>query len=152
LSQTNLTWFDNVEFRTHPWPGLNWVTTLIQVPDVRRARDLYINAFNFVSIFDLPDPEDSGNFVMTRLRYRGANFVLNKEGTDYDGKAPSTSKSPPPFVFYVYVDDADATYKQSLKAGMTSVIEPGATYWGDRRARVTCPFGYVWDIAQRVNF
>lgn len=60
-----------------------------------------------MAIFDLPDSEDAGNFIMTRLRYRGANFVLNKEGFDYEGKAPATGNAASPFVFYVYVDDVD---------------------------------------------
>ncbi|MBX9804580.1 MAG: VOC family protein [Alphaproteobacteria bacterium] len=151
MSTDNLMWFENVEARPHPWPGLIWVTSVINLPDVKKARDLYIKAFNFVSIFDFPDPQDASNFVMTRLRYRGANFVINKVGSDYEGQAPATSNTPSPFLFYVYFDDVDAIYKQAVEAGMTSVMKPDDTFWGDRRARLTCPFGYVWDIAQRVK-
>lgn len=151
MNSDNLFWFDNVEFRTHPWPGLNWVTTMLQVPNVKKARDLYVAAFNFVPIFELPNSSDMSQFDMVRLRYRGANFVIVTEGNDYEGQAPVTSKAAPPFVFYVYVDDAETSYQQAVKSGMTSLIETGETFWGDMRARVRCPFGYIWDIAHRIS-
>lgn len=144
----NQQWFDNVEFRTHAWPGLMWVTPCIQVPDVKKAQALYVEVFSFVPIFEAAGP-DSDELMMTRMRYRGANFVITKEGFDYEGKAPSTNQTSSPLLFYVYVDDVDETYKMGIKAGMKSMIEPGETYWGDRRARLKDPFGYVWDIAKR---
>lgn len=146
----NLFWFENVEFRDHPWPGLMWITPSIQVPDVQKARDLYVQTFNFVSIYEQPNPQNE--LVMTRLRYRGTNFVLMKEGPEYyEGVAPSTNKTASPFVFYVYVDDVNETYQKALMANMTSLINPSPTPWGDFRARLQCPFGYVWDIAMRVE-
>lgn len=149
-SQENPFWFDNVEVRPHPWPGLNWITPVLSFSDVRKARDLYVNVFQFVPIFDLPDPVDPENFVTTRLRYRGTNFLLTKEGLDSDAKSPAASHAPSSFNFYVYVDDVDKVYKKGLQYGMKSILEPKETFWGDLRARLTCPFGYVWDIAQRI--
>jgi PhnB protein len=49
--------------------------------------------------------------------------------------------------FYLYVDDADATYLQALKAGAASREEPQDTPYGDRRAMVADPFGNDWQIA-----
>lgn len=150
MQEKSMFWFDNVESRPHPWPGLIWVTAALNVPDVAKARDTYVEAFGFVPIFEAPNPESPDEIVMVRMRYRGANFVLTKEGFDYEGKAPVTSGSQSPFSFYVYFDDVDATYQQALNSGMTSLMEPEETYWGDKRARLRCPFGYVWDIAHRV--
>jgi uncharacterized glyoxalase superfamily protein PhnB len=48
---------------------------------------------------------------------------------------------------YVYVDDADATYRRALDAGAKSVERPLDTPYGDRRAMVRDPFGNVWQIA-----
>lgn len=146
--EKNEFWFDNVEFRSHDWPGLMWITPCIQVPDVQKAQDLYVQVFNFVPIFEADSPEN-GELVMTRMRYRGTNFVITKEGFDYEGVAPSTNQSRSPFLFYVYVDDVAETYARGLQAGMKSMIEPQETYWGDRRARLQDAFGYIWDIAKR---
>ncbi len=150
-AQTNLFWFENVEVRPHPWPGLNWLTTIIPVSDVRKARDLYVGVFQFVPIFDLPDPENPDDLITTRLRYRGTNFLLVKEGLDSPEKSPAATKSHSPFIFYVYVDDVNDVYKKAMLSGMKSVMEPKEAFWGDLRARLSCPSGYVWDIAQRIK-
>lgn len=151
MDDQNLFWFDNVEARPHPWPGLNWMTPIIQTFDVRKARDLYAKAFHLVPIFDMPNPSNPDELVTTRMRYRGTNFLLVKEGLDYDGQAPASSLAKPPFLFYLYVDSVDDVYKKALELGFISVKKPEETFWGDYRARLSCPFGYVWDIAQRIK-
>lgn len=150
MQNKSMFWFDNIESRPHPWPGLIWVTAMINVPDVATARDLYSSVFGFVPIFEAHDPENLDEIVFARMRYRGANFVVTKEGFDYEGQAPATTGTTSPFSFYVYVDDVAATYEQALAAGMTSVLKPDVMFWGDKRARLRCPFGYVWDLAQRL--
>src|SRR5262245_62146098 len=56
-----------------------------------------------------------------------------------------------PAFLYVYVDDADATYRRALAAGATSLEEPFNTPYGDRRAMVRDPFGNVWQIGHVVR-
>jgi uncharacterized glyoxalase superfamily protein PhnB len=48
---------------------------------------------------------------------------------------------------YLYVEDADATYKRAIDAGATSLEPPGNMPYGDRRAMVRDPGGNVWQIA-----
>jgi uncharacterized glyoxalase superfamily protein PhnB len=48
---------------------------------------------------------------------------------------------------YVYVDDADATYRRAVKAGAQSIEEPLDTPYGDRRAMVEDAWGNTWQIA-----
>jgi uncharacterized glyoxalase superfamily protein PhnB len=50
-------------------------------------------------------------------------------------------------VFYVYVSNADATYKRALAAGASSIEEPIETPYGDRRCIVTDVWGNTWQIA-----
>ena len=52
-----------------------------------------------------------------------------------------------PAFLYVYVDDADATYKRALESGAEPVEEPLDTPYGDRRAMVRDPFGNLLQIA-----
>jgi uncharacterized glyoxalase superfamily protein PhnB len=54
-----------------------------------------------------------------------------------------------PAFLYVYVDNADETYRRALAAGATSVEAPLDTPYGDRRAMVRDPFGNVFQIAHR---
>src|SRR5262245_16296269 len=48
---------------------------------------------------------------------------------------------------YVYVEDADATYRRALDLGATSLEAPQDLPYGDRRAMVRDPWGNTWQIA-----
>jgi PhnB protein len=55
---------------------------------------------------------------------------------------------PPTTAFlYVYVNDADATYRVALDAGARALESPTDMPYGDRRGRVEDPWGNVWQIA-----
>jgi PhnB protein len=56
-----------------------------------------------------------------------------------------------PAFLYVYVADADETYRRALAAGAESLEEPLETPYGDRRAMVRDPFGNVFQIAHRLS-
>ena len=56
-----------------------------------------------------------------------------------------------PAFLYVYVEDADGTYRRALASGATSLEAPLETPYGDRRAMVRDPFGNVWQIAHTVE-
>jgi uncharacterized glyoxalase superfamily protein PhnB len=56
-----------------------------------------------------------------------------------------------PAFLYVYVEDADATYRRALSVGAVSLEEPLDTPYGDRRAMVRDPFGNVWQIAHVIT-
>jgi PhnB protein len=52
---------------------------------------------------------------------------------------------------YLYVEDADATYRRALDAGAASLEAPLDTPYGDRRAMVKDPCGNDWQIATHVG-
>ena len=56
-----------------------------------------------------------------------------------------------PAFLYVYVEDADETYRRALDAGARSIEETCNTPYGDRRATVEDPFGNTWQIATYKN-
>ena len=58
---------------------------------------------------------------------------------------------PRPIALYVYVPNADTTYRAALDAGATSVMEPADQFYGDRNAGVTDPFGNMWWIGTHVE-
>jgi PhnB protein len=58
---------------------------------------------------------------------------------------------PLPTAIYLYVDDVDAVYEQTLKAGGTSMLAPTDQAYGDRNAWVKDPFDNVWYIAAPVK-
>jgi PhnB protein len=56
-----------------------------------------------------------------------------------------------PAFLYVYVEDADRTYRRALAAGAVSLELPLDTPYGDRRAMVHDRFGNVYQIAHRIE-
>src|SRR5262245_8888089 len=57
------------------------------------------------------------------------------------------SRSPMRAFLYVYVNDADATYRRAVEAGARSLEEPFDTPYGDRRGMVEDRWGNTWQIA-----
>jgi uncharacterized glyoxalase superfamily protein PhnB len=53
--------------------------------------------------------------------------------------------------FDLYVEDADATFADAIRAGATVIEEPRDTPYGDRRGMVEDPAGNAWQIATRRN-
>ena len=56
-----------------------------------------------------------------------------------------------PAMFYVYVPNADAVYRQAVAAGAKSFQEPTDQPYGDRNAAVADSFGNKWYIATRIK-
>lgn len=151
MKNNKLNWFQNVEHRQHPHVGLNWLTATISVPDVAKAIAFYVDTMEMVSISELDD-EKSGELLFARIRYRGNNFVLNKEHWDFPALAPVTSNQVPPFVFYLYVDDVRALVEAIRKHQDAKILaEPAMQFWGDLKARIRDPFGYIWDLAEKAS-
>ena len=86
--------------------------------------------------------------------------VFGAEGT-YLGTAPTVirigdsrimiseagERLPMRAFLYLYVADADATYRVAVEAGARSLEEPFDTPYGDRRAMVEDRWGNAWQIA-----
>lgn len=56
-----------------------------------------------------------------------------------------------PSFLRLYVEDADAVFKQAVAAGGSVVTEVTELFWGDRIGRVRDPFGNIWWIQARVE-
>lgn len=56
-----------------------------------------------------------------------------------------------PAFLYVYVDNADSTYRRALEAGAASLESPLDTPYGDRRAMFRDAFGNVYQVAHQIQ-
>jgi len=56
-----------------------------------------------------------------------------------------------PAMLHLYVTDVDATHKQAIQAGGTSLREPADQFYGDRSGGVLDPCGNQWWIATHVE-
>jgi PhnB protein len=64
---------------------------------------------------------------------------------------PATERELFPAFLYIYVDNADSTYRRAIEAGAETIEEPLDTPYGDRRAMVRDPSGNVFQIAHRMT-
>lgn len=56
-------------------------------------------------------------------------------------------RDPIPAFLYVYVEDADSTYRRAIAANAISLEVPADMPYGDRRAMVRDSWGNTWQIA-----
>jgi uncharacterized glyoxalase superfamily protein PhnB len=52
-----------------------------------------------------------------------------------------------PAFLYVYVENADETYRRAVAAGAESIERPADMPYGDRRATIRDPWANMWQIA-----
>lgn len=123
--------------RVSPVPdGYHTVTPYLTVKGVAGLIDFLKQAFDAVETERLPGPDGKVGHAEVRI---GDSVVMM-------GEAPG---EPMPAMLYLYVADADASYKRALEAGATSLMEPADQFYGDRSGGVKDPFGNCWYVATR---
>jgi uncharacterized glyoxalase superfamily protein PhnB len=140
-------WFENVDPRSSPRPGRNWLETIVWLDDIASAVDFYHQMFGLVPILMCRNDQDQ--LIFTRLRYRGTQLCLSQNS--FDGEGMSLYQAPSSFLFYIYVDDIDETIKKMTDQGSKVIVAKQTTSWGDVRARITDPFGVNWDIVNMAS-
>jgi uncharacterized glyoxalase superfamily protein PhnB len=59
----------------------------------------------------------------------------------------AAEREPFPSFLYIYVEDADSTYRRAMRAGARSIEGPIDTPYGDRRAMFQDSFGNIYQVA-----
>ena len=83
-----------------------------------------------------------GSVMHASLKIGDSIMMLGEAG----GQCKPTAAS-----LYLYVKDADATYRRAIQAGAVSQMEPTDQFWGDRSGVLTDPAGNQWWIATHVE-
>ncbi len=129
---------------TQPIPaGYQSVTPSFTFKDSAKAIEFYKKAFDAKVLDFLPSP--TGRGVMHATIQIGNSILMM--GDEMPGCKSAESMGGSPMSLYVYVADADATFKQALAAGAVMTMPVADMFWGDRAGNVKDPFGYAWMIA-----
>ena len=115
-----------------PRPGYRTVTPRIVVSDVD-AQVAFLRA-----VFDASGEVVAGRPAEVAI---GDSLVMVTSAAERDLF---------PAFLYVYVDDADETYRRAITSGAETMEEPTDTPYGDRRAMVRDPFGNIFQIAHPI--
>ena len=54
-------------------------------------------------------------------------------------------------MLYLYVEDADAVFRQAVAAGAQALMPVQEMFWGDRTGSLEDPFGHRWSVATRIQ-
>jgi PhnB protein len=116
------------------------VTPYLMAPGTSRLIEFLKEAFGAIEGERLTHP--GGAVMHAELRIGDSMLMLTDGGGEW---------KPMPTNLYLYVNDADATYRRALAAGATSVMEPVTQFYGDRHGGVKDPSGNIWWIATHVE-
>ena len=108
---------------------MNTITPRIVAVDARELVDFIKSVFDATGEYSAERP--------AMITIGDSNIMISEAG----------ERDPMPAFLYVYVADADATYRRAVKAGARTIEEPVDTPYGDRRAMVEDRWGNVWQIA-----
>lgn len=120
--------------------GFHSVTPYLTISGVPRLIEFLKQAFDAREEHVSKTP--NGTIMHAQLKIGDSMIMMGEAGGEW---------KPMPSSIYLYVPDADATYKRALQAGATSVMEPANQFYGDRHGGVKDPSGNLWWIATHVE-
>jgi|SRR6266850_1624564 uncharacterized glyoxalase superfamily protein PhnB len=120
--------------------GYHAITPYLLIKGVAKLIDFLKRAFGAKVIDRMEGPNGA---VMHAALKIGDSMIMM-------GEAHGKWK-PMPTMIYLYVKDADATYKRALKAGAASVMTPADQFWGDRHGGVRDFAGNQWWMSTHIE-
>lgn len=118
--------------------GHHTITPYLLTKDAAKLLQFLKEAFDAVETEKLT--KEDGSIMHAQVRIGDSQVMMGQ-----------TEDKAMPCMIYIYVPDADATYKQALAAGATSYMEPADQFYGDRAAAVNDVSGNQWWIATHME-
>jgi len=112
--------------------------------DTARAIDFYKRAFGAHETFRMNGP--GGKIAHAEIKIGDSMVMLADEMPGGGAKAPQSLGGTTGGVL-LYVENADAVFKQAVGAGAQVEMPLADMFWGDRYGRLKDPFGHSWSVA-----
>lgn len=120
--------------------GYHTITPYLMIKDSQKFIEFLKKAFNATEVSK--SVTDDGKIMHAEIKIGNSMMMLSEANELYPAE---------PALFYLYVNDTDATYKQAIAAGATSTMEPANQFYGDRNAGVKDSFGITWWIGTHIE-
>jgi len=117
--------------------GYHAVTPYLTVRGAAKVIEFLKKAFGAETVFE-PMKRPDGLIMHAELKIGDSRVML----ADASEQCQPTQAQ-----LYVYVPNADATYKRAIAAGAISSMTPADMFYGDRSGSVKDPSGNTWFIA-----
>jgi PhnB protein len=124
---------------TYKPDGYSTVSPYLVATDAARSIEFMVTVLGGVELRRFPN--EDGKLMHAEVRIGDTVVMLGDSAPQW----PPTQAQ-----VHVYVPDVDATYKQALAAGATSVQEPVKKADEDKRGGVKDPGGTTWWLATKV--
>ena len=128
--------------------GMHSLTPHLICNGAADAIEFYKKAFNAVEVARLPGP--NGKLMHAQVLIGDSPLMLVDANPEWGLNDPKALKGSPVTV-HLYVNDADATVAQAVKAGAKVTSPINDTFWGDRYGQLEDPFGHRWSVATHVR-
>ena len=119
--------------------GFRTVSPYILVNSAAKFIDFLVQAFGAEERGRVPMP--NGKLMHAEVKL-GDSMIELSDGNEQYGPSPVT--------IHLTVPDAEAAYRNALRAGAISLYEPKMQFWGEHEGGVRDPFGNEWYIASAV--
>jgi uncharacterized glyoxalase superfamily protein PhnB len=120
--------------------GYHTVTPYLTVADAEAQIDFLKNAFGGEET--LRHKDDKGRVSHAEVRVGNSMLMIGQARDQW---------TPKPAMFYLYVEDVDATYKRAVEAGAKPIQEPTNQAYGDRTGGVEDSLGNQWWVGTHVE-
>ena len=129
-------------------PGMHSVTPHLVCAGAADAIAFYKKAFNAEELAQLAGPD--GKLMHGLIKIGDSMLMLVDEYPQWDSLGPK-ARNGTSVTLHLYVEDADAQFKQAIDAGCSVRMPLTDMFWGDRYGVLQDPFGHLWSIATHVR-
>lgn len=123
--------------------GYHTITAQLFIEGASKAIEFYQKALGAEVVDKAMDP--SGAKVWHAALRVGNSMLFVNDVFPEMGNTPSQS------ALWLYVADADASFKRAVDAGAKATLPPTDMFWGDRMGQAIDPFGQKWVFATRTK-
>jgi uncharacterized glyoxalase superfamily protein PhnB len=126
--------------------GFTTVTPSLVFKDCNKAIDFYKKALGAQELMRMPGPD--GKMMHAEIKVGNSHVMMNDE---IMGSKSAETLGASPVTFYLYVEDADSSFKKAIAAGCKEIMPVADMFWGDRMGAVSDPYGYKWNFSTHVK-
>ncbi len=135
--------------QTKPIPeGYHTATPYLTLNDASRAIDFYKRAFGAQVVARMDGPD--GKVAHAEIRIGDSMIMIGDEMPGMGNRSPQSLGGTTGGIM-LYVENADAVFKQAVSAGAQVEMPVADMFWGDRYGRLKDPFGHSWSIGTHVE-
>lgn len=120
------------------------LTPSLCVKGAAQAIELYKKALGAKELYRMETP-DKSKIMHACLQIGNSKLFISDLDPKMGAAEPSAS------VFYVYVEDVDAAFKQAKQGGMEELFSVKDMFWGDRTGSLKDQFGNKWTLATQTR-